>query len=259
MDAQLSYWKKQLSEPLPPLEFSTGVRRNDEMSFFTARKKISISGQLFQSFKSLARQERTTPFVVLLTVLNILLSRYLGQEDIRIGTLAANRNRNETENIIGHFVNTLILRTRISKNLSFRELAQLVKDITVLAHSHQDLPFEVLLQKLESETKIRCDGLSPVLLVFQGQPHPIKLGDLTVSILDGTQNIATPEIAVTTFELVILMKEGPEGLTGFIVYKMFVFDEMMVNGFIRNFKNLLERIAHDPSESVSTLCSSVEI
>jgi amino acid adenylation domain-containing protein len=259
MDAQLSYWKRQLSEPLIPLEFSTGVRRSDEMSFFTARKKISMSAKLFQSVKSLARQEKTTPFMVLLTALNILLSRYLGQDDIRVGTLVANRHRSGVENLIGHCVNTIILRTRISENLNFKKLAQLIREITVSAQSNQDIPFEVLLQTFENETAIRCDMLSPVLFIFQGEPQPIILPHLTVSVLDEFQNTAAPEVALTMFDLVLSVKERSEGLTGFLVYKMFVFDEMMVNGFFRNFENLLERIAYDPNESVSVLSSLVEI
>src|SRR5262249_40664371 len=202
MDGQLAYWKRQLSEPLTPLKFSSGVLQNDEMSVFTARKGISISGKLFQSVKTLARQEKTTPFVVLLSVLNILLSRYLGQEDIRVGTLVANRHRNEVENLIGHFVNTVILRTKISENLNFRELAQLVREITVSAHSNQDLPFEVLLQTLENETRIRCDMLSPVLFIFRGEPQAINLPDLTISVLDEFQSTAPPEVALTMFDLV---------------------------------------------------------
>jgi amino acid adenylation domain-containing protein len=259
MDGQLSYWKRQLSEPMTPLEFSTGVRRSDEMNFFTARKRISISAKLFQSVKSLAHQEKTTPFMVLLTALNILLSRYLGQDDIRVGTLVANRHRSEVENLIGHCVNTIILRTRISENLNFKKLAQLVREITVSAHSNQDIPFEVLLQTFENETTIRCDMLSPVLFIFQSEPQPINLPHLTVSVLDEFQNTAAPEVAITMFDLVLSLKEQSEGLTGFLVYKMFVFDEMTVNGFIRNFENLLERIAYDPNESVSALSSLVEI
>jgi Condensation domain len=259
MDGQLSYWKRQLSEPLTPLKFSSGVLQNDEMSFFTARKRISISGKLFQSIKTLARQERTTPFVVLLTVLKILLSRYLGEEDIRVATLVANRHRNEVENLIGHFVNTVILRTRISENLNFKKLAQLVRETTVSAHSNQDIPFEVLLQTFENETTMRCDLLSPVLFIFQSEPHPMSMTHLTVSVVDDFQSTAAPEVAVTMFDLVLSIKERSEGLTGFLVYKMFVFDEVMVDGFIGNFKNLLERIVYDPNESVSALCSSIEI
>jgi len=259
MDGQLSYWKRRLSEPLTPLKFSSGVLQNDEMSFFTARKGISISGKLFQSVKTLARQERTTPFVVLLTALNILLSRYLGQEDIRVGTIVANRHRNEVENLIGHFANTVILRTRISENLNFRKLAQLVREITVSAYSNQDIPFEVLLQTFENETRIRCDMLSPVLFIFRGEPQPINLPHLMFSVLDEFQSTTAPEVALTMFDLVLSVKQRSEGLTGFLVYKMFVFDEMMVDGFIRNFKNLLERIVCEPNESVSALFSLIEI
>jgi amino acid adenylation domain-containing protein len=259
MDGQLSYWKRQLSEPLTPLKFSSSVLQNDEMSFFIARKGITIPAKLFQSVKKLARQEKTTPFVILLTVLNIVLSCYLGQEDIRVGTLVTNRHRNEVENLIGHFVNTVILRTRILENLNFRELARLTREITVSAHCNQDLPFEVLLQTFENETRIRCDMLSPVLFIFRGEPQPINLPHITVSVLDEFQSTAAPEVALTMFDLVLSIKERSEGLTGFLVYKIFVFDEMMVNGFIRNFENLLERVAYDPNESVSALSSLVEI
>jgi NRPS condensation-like uncharacterized protein/acyl carrier protein len=259
LDGQLAYWKEQLSEPLAPLEFSTGVDRNDVLSLFTARKKLSISGQLFQSFNSLVRQLKSTPFTVLLAVLNILLYRYLAEEDLRIGTLAANRNYKETANIIGHFLNTLILRTRISEHLSFRELLNLVKSITTSAFSHQDLPFETLIQELENQFKIQPNRLSPVLFVFQGQRDPINLTDLTVTSLDDTLDFAAPEITVTSFDLVMLMRETSEGLTGSLVYKMFVFDEMMVDRFIRNFENLLDRIVCAPDESISALCFSLEI
>ena len=259
MDGQLSYWKRQLSEPMSPLNFSAGVRRSDEMSFFTARKRLSIPGKLFQSVKSLARQENTTPFVVLLTALNILLSRYLSQDDIRVATLVANRHRSEVENIIGHCVNTIILRTRIDENFSFKELAQLVREITVSAQSNQDVPFDVLLQRFEKETRMRCDMLSPVLFVFQNEAQPINLAHLAVSVLDEFQDNEAPEVALTMFDLVLSVKERSDGLTGFLVYKMFVFDEARVNAFIRNFENLLERIVCGPNESVSSFFSLIEI
>lgn len=259
MDSQLSYWKSQLSEPLSPLEFHTGAVQRDETSYFTVRKEISISGKLYQSVKSLAREEKTTPYTILLTALNILLFRYLNQNDIRVATLVANRHRSEVENLIGHFVNTVILRAKISEDLSFKELAQLIKEITVTAHSNQDIPFEVLLQSLENESTIRCDMLSPVLFIFQGEPQLVILPDLTLSALDDFQSTATPEAALTKFDVVMSLKERAEGLTGFVVYKIFVFDEMMITTFIRNFETLLERIVHDPNQSVFALRSSIEI
>jgi len=259
MDRQLSYWKKQLSEPLIPLEFSTRSRQSDEMSFFTARKRFSISGKLYQSVKSLAREEKITPYIVLLTALNILLFRYFEEEDIRVGTLVANRLQTEVENVIGHFVNTVILRTRVLKHLNFKNLAQRIREVVVSAHSNQDIPFEVLLQSLENESTIRCDTLSPVLFIFQGLPPPVILPNLTVSVLEDFQSATAPEIALTTFDLVFSIKEGSEGLAGFVLYKIFVLDEMMITRFMRNFEDLLERLVYDPNESVYTLCSSVEI
>jgi len=259
MDSQLSYWKSQLSEPLTPLEFSTDAVRPDETSFFTARQEISISGKLYQSVKLLAREEKTTPYVVLLTALNILLSRYLDQDDIRVATLVANRHRSEVENLIGHFVNTIILRAKISADLPFRKLAQLIKEITVTAHSNQDIPFEALLQALENESAIRCDILAPVLFIFQGEPQPVILPNLKVSALDDFQNSETPEFTLTKFDVVMSVKERAEGLTGFVVYKIFVFDEMTIGTFIRNFETLLERIVYDPNQSTFALRSSIEI
>jgi len=259
MDGQLSFWKSQLGEPLAPLEFSTDTVRDDETSFFTARKEISISGKLYQPVKSLAREEKTTPFIVLLTALNILLSRYFEQDEIRIGTLVANRHRSEVENLIGHVANTVILRAKISENLPFKELAQLIKEITVDAHSNQDMPFEVLLQSLEDESTIQCDTLSPVLFIFQSEPQPVILPHLTLDALDEFQNTATPEVALINFDVVLSVKERADGLTGFLVYKIFVFNETRISRFIRNFEALVERIVADPNQSVLALRSSIEI
>jgi non-ribosomal peptide synthetase component F len=191
--------------------------------------------------------------------LKILLSRYFDQDDIRVGTLVANRHRGDVENLIGHFANTVILRTKISENLSFKKLARLVREITVTAHSNQDLPFEVLLQSLEDDSSIRCDKLSPVLFIFQAEPQPAFLANLTLSALDDIQSTAAPEVALSDFDVVLSVKERLEGLTGFVVYKMFIFDAMMISRLIRNFKTLLERIVSDPNQSVSVLRSSTEI
>ncbi len=259
MDSQLSYWKSQLGEPLTPLEFSTDVVERDETSFFTARKEISISGKLYQSVKSLAREEKTTPYVILLTALNILLSRYFVPDDIRVATMVANRHRSEIENLIGHFANTIILRAKISENSPFREVERLIKDITVAAHSNQNLPFEALLQALENDTTIRCDALSPVLFIFQSESQPVILPNLEIVALDDFQNTATPEVTLMNFDVVLSVKEHAEGLTGFVVYKVFVFDEVRISRFIENFETLLERIASDPNQSFFALRSSIEI
>jgi|GEM_PF-1274675 len=259
MDGQLSYWKNQLREPLTPLEFSETASRSDETDLFIARKEISISGKLYQSVKTLAREEKTTPYVILLTALTILLSRCLRQEDIRVGTLVANRHRKELENLIGHFVNTIIVRAKITASLSFRELAQQIKATTVSAYSNQDLPFEALLQSIEKDSTTRGDKLAPVLFIFQNEPEPVLLPKLTFSALEDFHKSSTPEVELTDFDLVISIKEGADGLTGFLVYKFFVFDETMIARLIQNFESLLEGIVDNPDRSVFALQSAIEI
>jgi non-ribosomal peptide synthetase component F len=259
MDSQLAYWQSQLSEPLLPLEFSTDAVRSDEASVFTARKEVSISSKIYLSVKSLAREEKTTPFIILLTALKILLSRYFDQDDIRVGTLVANRHRGDVENLIGQFANTVILRTKISENLSFKKLAQLVREITVTAHSKQDLPFEVLLQSLENDSSIRCEKLSPVLFIFQAEPQPAFWANLALSALDDFQNTSAPEVALIDFDVVLSVKERADGLIGFVVYKMFIFDATTISKLTRNFETLLERIVSDPDQPVFALRSSIEI
>jgi amino acid adenylation domain-containing protein len=259
MDSQLSYWKEQLCEPLAPLKFSETDGDHDETDFFISRKEISISNELYQSVKTLAREEKTTPYVVLLTALKILLSRYLGQDDIRIGTLVANRQRSEIENLIGHFVNTIIVRTKIDETMPFRGLVQKVKEVTVSAYSNQDLPFEALLQSIENDTTIRCDSLSPLLFIFQNEPQPVILPNLTLSALDNFRKTSTPEVALTEFDIVMSVKEGAEGLSGFLVYKIFALDELMIGRLIQNFERLLERVVSDPNQSVFALRSATEL
>jgi non-ribosomal peptide synthetase component F len=253
MNNQLSYWQKQLDGSVP-LAFSNDIDRTDVTSFFTTRKILSLSGESFQSFKSLVRQLKSTSFVTLLSAFNVLLYHHLHQTDVRIATLAANRNRRDTEGIIGHFANTLIIRTLISPDLRFREFVKRVRDTSASAYSHQELPFDILLHELGN----RSEGLSPLLFVFQGQFPSITLTDLTVTILDETLHTETPEIAVTAFDFVILMKEGTEGLKGFLIYKMVVLDDAMVEGFILNFNKLLERTALDPDQTISALCFSLQ-
>jgi hypothetical protein len=101
--------------------------------------------------------------------------------------------------------------------------------------------------------------LSPLLFIFQSEPRPVTLPNLTLSGVDDFQNSATPEVALTEFDVVISVKERAGGLTGFLVYKIFAIDEMVIGRFIRNFERLLERIVSDPNQSVFALRSAIEL
>jgi non-ribosomal peptide synthetase component F len=237
------------------LEFCTGRDCVKELSFLTARKSLSITGELFESLKKLSQREESTLFMILLTALKVLLYCCTGEKDVRVGTLVENRNRRETENLIGHFANTLIMRTKVSHSSSFRQLARLVRDITLAAYAHQDLPFEALVQALESEKNLDRVSLCQVMFIYQTSPlYPIKLPGLTVGLLDDIKRMEEPDFAITTFDLILLMKEKPAGIVGSLIYKVDLFDETIINRIIAHFYAILRRVISKPDQPVSELC-----
>ena len=120
---QLDYWRKQFSGPLPQLRFTKGRRRRKPLSFQTKRRRIDFGEDLSAAIKTLSSKEHVTPFIVVLAVLNVLLHLWTGQQDIRIGTLVANRARKESAEVIGHFVNTIVLRTTVDPTMTLRQLS----------------------------------------------------------------------------------------------------------------------------------------
>ncbi len=256
METQLVYWKKQLEGPLAPVEFPTGRTRVNELNFLTARKSVSITGDLFRSLKKVSQREESTLFITLLTSLKILLYCYTGQEDVRVGTLVANRNRRETENLIGHFANTLIIRTRLSGASSLRQVARQVRDKALDSYAHQDLPFEALVRELEEEKNFNRASLCQVLFIYQTAPlHPVKLPGLTVDFFDETKNTGELNLTITTFDLILLLKERPDGLIGSLLYKADIFDEAAINRLLGHFHDIMRCISSEPDQLVSELCS----
>jgi NRPS condensation-like uncharacterized protein len=146
LDRQLSYWKKELKEIPAVLNLPTDRPRRAVQSHRGARQSIELSSELAQGLKQLSRKEGVTLFMTLLAAFQTLLYRYTGQQDIVIGSPIANRNRTEIEELIGFFANTLVLRTHLSGNPSFRELLKRVREVCLGAYTHQDLPFEKLVE-----------------------------------------------------------------------------------------------------------------
>jgi len=256
MENQLVYWKKQLEGPLTQVEFPTSRTRVNELNFLTARKSVSITGDLFRTLKKVSEREESTLFITLLTSLKILLYCYTGEEDVRVGTLIANRNRRETENLIGHFANTLIIRTRLSGASSLREVARQVRDKVLDSYTHQDLPFESLVRELEDEINLNRASLCQVLFTYQtAVMHPVKLPALTVGFFDEAKNTAELNLTITTFDLILSLKERPEELVGFVLYKPDLFDDAAINRLLSQFHDILQYVSSEPDQLVSALCS----
>ncbi|HVG20252.1 MAG TPA: condensation domain-containing protein, partial [Blastocatellia bacterium] len=167
LERQLAYWRGQLKGPLPVLELPTRGPRPSRVSTRGAERACRLGREITDALKSLSQREGVTLFMTLVAAFKVLLYRYSGQEDILIGTPIANRNRREVEGLIGLFINTLVLRTDLSGEPTFRELLGRVKEVSLEAYAHQDVPFERLVEELQPERDMSRSPLFQVMFALQ--------------------------------------------------------------------------------------------
>lgn len=146
---QLAYWEKQLAGLPPLLELPTDFPRPNEPSGQGGQLRVTLPPGLTEAVNRLSRDEGATPYMTLLAAFKLLLYRYSGQEDFAVGTSIANRTHAEIEPLIGFFLNTLVLRTDLSGNPTFRELLGRVRDVTLNAFAHQQIPVDKLVERLQ--------------------------------------------------------------------------------------------------------------
>ncbi len=246
LDEQLGYWKEQLAE-LPALELPTDHPRPAVQSHRGARRSLTLPESLTQALKKLSRQEGTTLFMVLLGALQVLLSRYSGQEDIAIGTPIAGRTRAETEELIGFFVNTLVMRTDLSGDPSFREVLSRVREMSLGAYDHQDLPFEKLVEELQPERDLSRVPLSQVFFALQNVPQQaLKLPNLVLE----QQKV---ESGAVKYDLSYFLSEEEQGVKGRLVYNADLFDDATIERMLGHLQTLLRGIVEEPDRHLSEL------
>jgi amino acid adenylation domain-containing protein len=254
MQAQLAYWKQQLRHPLPVLQLPTDRPRTGEpLSFLrTARQAVVLPRALSEALKSLGHREGSTLFMTLLAAFKILLYGYTGQEDLCVGSLIANRHRLETEGLIGLFVNTVILRTDLRGNPRGREVLQRVRATALAAYAHQDLPFEELVRTLEYERELKRASLCQVLFVLQDtmRPPPPSCAR-SLDFLEIDQSLVALDSMATTFEVVLILRDAPHGLTGSCVYQTHLFDAATIQRMLADFQQVLEHLIARPEQPLS--------
>lgn len=247
LDRQMKYWEERLGSNVPTLELPTDRPRPPVQSYRGASLTHLIDLGLTERLKALARRESVTPYMFLLAVFKTLLSRYTRQNDIVVGTPVANRNRTELEPLIGFFVNTLVLRTELSGDLTFRELLGRVRDVTLGAFAHQDVPFEKLVEELQPERDTSRTPLFQVMFSLQNAPlPPLKMGDIEISLLDD-------ETEVSPFDLSFDVTERDDGLLCTLEYNTDLFHGATVKRMVQHFAVLLDAAVTDPSASLSDL------
>jgi surfactin family lipopeptide synthetase A len=247
LEQQLAYWRRQLGGELPSLSLPIDRPRPPVQTFRGAFRSFLLSKDLSERLKELSRSEGATQFMTLLAIFKILLYRYSGQEDIVVGTPIANRNRAEIEQLIGFFVNTLALRTNLKAELSFRQLLERVRETSLGAYAHQDIPFEKVVEELQPERDVSRSPLFQVMFALQNlSAADMKLKDLTLIRLE-------PESDTTKFDLTLAMEETEEGFAGSFEFNRDLFDATTIERMIGHFKTLIEAILSDPDEKISRL------
>jgi non-ribosomal peptide synthetase component F len=248
LEAQLAYWKKQLGSNLPTLQLPTTRPRAEVKTNRGVGQSFVIPSHLSTAIQVLSRQEGVTLFMTLLAAFQVLLQRYTNQDDIVVGTDVANRNRAETEPLIGFFVNLLVLRTDLSGNPSFRELLKRVREVALGAYAHQDLPFEKLVESLRPERNLsNTPPLFQVLFVLQNIPMPaLELPELTLSLLEVENQVAR-------FDLALFLTETEQGIVGTWKYNADLFEANVIARMSGHFETLLKSIVAQPDARTHTL------
>lgn len=256
LEKQLSYWRQQLQD-LPVLELPSDRPRPAVQTYRGATYPIHISPILFQALETFSQQSGATLFMTLLAAFQTLLYRYTGQKDIAIGSPIANRHRSEVEGLIGFFVNSLVMRSNLSGNPTFRELLEQVRQVSLGAYEHQDLPFEKLVEELDPDRDLSRNPLFQVAFALQNAPmQPLELPALTLEP-------APLESASTRFDLEVHLWEpahglkslwrSQEGLSGFISYSTDLFDRDRIARLVGHFQTLLAGIVANPDARLSDL------
>jgi amino acid adenylation domain-containing protein len=247
LESQLAYWKKQLGGAPPLLELPADYQRPEIQSFRGASITQILPQELTQSIKSLGQQYDATLFMTLLGAFFALLQRVTEKTDLVVGTDVANRNRLEVEGLIGFFVNLLALRVDLSGNPSFVELLDRIREVALGAYSHQDLPFEKIVDEFKAQRSLSYNPLCQVLFVLQ---------DTTVSTLELPDLKIVPvafDNRTAKFDLALFCQETEQGLAITWNYSTDLFSAGTIDRLSRHYEALLTYIVQRPNARLNQL------
>ena len=250
--AQLAYWREQLQDPLPVMKLATARPRRIIDDFRTARREVALPAKVSEAAKRLSQREGGTLFMTLIAAFKTLLHCYTGQDDLRVATHVANRNRPRTEGLIGPLVNTVILRTSLGGDPSSREVMRRVRATTLAAFANQDLPFEEVVDTLERERALTPAALAQIMFWLQNpELRPIVRPGLTFE--EAVPGMLLPLVTITTFDVVLMLRESTRGLVGTCVYKPHLFGARTIDHLLRDFRQVLDHMVMQPERPISAI------
>jgi amino acid adenylation domain-containing protein len=243
--AQVDYWRRHLADAPAALELPADRARPKVQTFRGRQIAFTLPESLSEKLKTLSRQEGATLFMTLLAAFTLLLHRYTGQEDILVGTAISSRKWPEVERLLGVFLNTVILRTRLSGELRFRELLARVREVTLEGLAHGDVPFPLLIKELQPRRDPGRNPLFQATFVLEPpMPAPAAGWELTQMDVD---------TGMARVDLYLQLDDRPRGLVGHIRYNSALWDAPAMTRFAEHLHVLLEGIAANPDLPLSAL------
>ena len=243
---QLEWWQQHL-QGTPALELPTDRVRPGVQSFRGALQVFSLDETTGSAVTSMCREEQVTPFMVLLAAYQTLLHRYSGQDDFAVGSPIAGRRHREVEDVIGFFVNNLVLRADFSQEDSFITLLKKLRETTLQAYSRQDVPFEKLVDALQLDRNLDRNPLFQVMFVLQNTPHGgCVLPGVTPSLIEVDRGL-------THFDLTLALEEKQGGYFGYMEYNPDLFDAASISKLIQHYRLLLKTALAEPEAALDSL------
>lgn len=246
-DQQMEYWRQQLAGVPLSLDLPTDRVRPPLQAFHGSLYDFLLPSTLVTRLETLSEREGVTLFMTLLAVFQTLLYRYTGQNDVLVGTPVAGRTRAEVENLIGFFVNTLVLRGDLAGNPRFSEVLRQMRDVCLEAYTHQDIPFEKLVDELQVPHNPAFSPLVQVVLALQNTPMPpFEFADLTLHptrIDNGTAK----------FDLTLYLQQSEQGLLGTVEYNVDLFEAETIERLVAHLHMLLEGVLANPGQRIDDL------
>lgn len=245
LDSLTSYWKKELAGAPSILELPTDKPRPAIQSFRGATEAFQLPGTLLDELKTLGREQQATLFMILEAAFMALLHRYAGQDDIVVGTPISGRTHSETQNLVGLFLNTVLLRAKFSQRQSFLSLVQQVRERALGAYAHPDLPFERLVAELAPNRDPSRAPLFQVMFILHNSE-----GVSQVSKVSSNHELET---GTSKFDLTLILSENENGLDGLFEYSTDLFEPATIRRLAGYFSRLLEAGIANPAQSISEL------
>ncbi|MEW6367291.1 MAG: non-ribosomal peptide synthase/polyketide synthase [Acidobacteriota bacterium] len=251
LDEQMSYWQRKLGGNPPVLELPADRSRSHTQGFQAAHESVTIPPAVVDALKKLSRLHGSSLYMTLLAGFEALLYRYTGQDDFLIGAPIANRNRADTENLIGFFLNTLIIRADLAGDPSFEELLERVRNVSLEAFAHQDLPLEQVLRVFPSDHQLTRTSPFQVMFLLQNIPPLDRaVSQLTITAVDTARGV---DLGTAIFDLAMTVQERDGGLDASILYNAGLFDAVSITRMLDRYRSLLEGAAGAPSQRLSRL------